>query len=218
MNKTQVVNGVHLPAWDTHFAKVIGKNPIVDGKGTYQYRKLLAALEVTKSRRHAVDAGAHVGLWSRILAKEFDFVTAFEPMPEHADCFEMNLAGLSNVQLERCALGDRSGVATMVFPMADVASARIDLDGAGDQVRIKELDTFDLRSVDFLKMDVEGFCLPILRGGEQTIRRDRPVVVVEQKGRDEHFGVDRFAATDLLKSWGANIVLDMKGDYVLAFE
>src|SRR5688572_22008568 len=93
---TQVVNGIHLPAWDTHFAEHLKKAPLVDGMGTYQYPKIEAALDVISQRGpggrgHAVDVGAHVGLWSRILATHFDAVTAFEPIPEFCDCFLLNV-------------------------------------------------------------------------------------------------------------------------------
>ncbi|RWD13572.1 MAG: FkbM family methyltransferase, partial [Mesorhizobium sp.] len=43
------------------------------------------------------------------------------------------------------------------------------------------LDSFGLAGIDFLKIDVEGFEKPILEGGEQTIRRERPVIIIEQK-------------------------------------
>ena len=74
--------GIWLPDSDKHFAVQIAGNPLVAGKGTYQWKKYVAALSHVKDRGHAVDVGAHVGLWSRLMAMDFERVTAFEPVDE----------------------------------------------------------------------------------------------------------------------------------------
>jgi FkbM family methyltransferase len=213
---TQIVAGIHLPEWDTHFRKQINKGPLFEGKGTYQYRKLEAALTVTTRFGHAVDVGAHVGMWTRVLASHFEAVTAFEPMPEFADCFELNLAGKPNVRLVRTALGEVPGEARLGRIDPEIASARLGEEGEVT-VSVRPLDGLLDRPVDFLKIDAEGFDLAIIKGGEATIRRDRPVIIVEQKGRTEQFGAGRFATRELLESWGAKVALEMSGDMVLTW-
>jgi hypothetical protein len=42
------------------------------------------------------------------------------------------------------------------------------------------LDSFDLLDLDYIKLDVEGFEKKVMVGGERTIQRWRPVIVIEQ--------------------------------------
>jgi FkbM family methyltransferase len=151
------------------------------------------------------------------LARSFDRVTAFEPMPEHADCFTLNLNGYDNVRLHQCALGERTTPIRISLIADDIASAMVSDEGDVEVV-MKPLDTFDLEDVDFLKIDAEGYAIPVLLGGEETIRRDKPVIVVEQKGADSRYGNAKFAAVDILKAWGARVALKMKGDYALTWD
>jgi hypothetical protein len=76
-----IVAGIHLPDSDTHFGPILEASERVDGKGTYQLAKLRRAVALVQHKGHAVDVGAQVGLWTRVLAREFQFVTAFEPVP-----------------------------------------------------------------------------------------------------------------------------------------
>lgn len=46
-------------------------------------------------------------------------------------------------------------------------------------VTVNTLDSYGFEDVDIIKVDVEGFEFPVLKGGEQTIRRCRPVVQLE---------------------------------------
>lgn len=48
-----------------------------------------------------------------------------------------------------------------------------------EKIDIYTLDSFSLVDVDIIKIDVEGYELPVIIGGEHTITRDRPVVQVE---------------------------------------
>jgi hypothetical protein len=74
------VDGIWFPENEQHLCKMVSSSKKVDGKGTYQYQKLAAALEFVKRRRFALDVGMHVGLWSMHLAKKFKTVVGFEPV------------------------------------------------------------------------------------------------------------------------------------------
>jgi len=211
-----IVQGIHLPEGDQHFAEQIGTNPLYRGKGTYQWQKLEAALAHCERRGHAVDVGAHVGLWSRVLSYEFKKVSAFEPMPEYLECFRRNLnLRRSVVDLYQVALGSSAGQARFrIFPDG-AGTASMDPDG-GREVEVRRLDDMGLAAIDFLKVDCEGVEALVIAGGEQTIRRDKPVVLVEQKPKRADFhGLPRMAAVDLLLSWGAEHVWETKGDHLV---
>lgn len=210
-----IVAGIHLPEGDTHFAEQIAANPLYRGKGTYQWNKLAAALEVCGERRgHAVDVGAHVGLWSRVLSYEFKRVTAFEPIEEYAACFRRNLM-FRSVKLHKFALANYVGTDKFQISSDGVGTASLDPLGSLE-VAVHVLDDEELSPIDFLKIDCEGTEALVIAGGEQTIRRDKPVVLVEQKPKraDSH-GLPRMDAVNLLLSWGAEHVSEMKGDHLL---
>jgi hypothetical protein len=71
---------------------MIKRNAVVDGNLPYQYHKLVAAMKFVRSFRVAINVGAHVGMWSMHLARRFDHVFAFEPIPLHRACFTGNVS------------------------------------------------------------------------------------------------------------------------------
>nr|BFE68204.1 hypothetical protein GCM10020092_015050 [Actinoplanes digitatis] len=60
------------------------------------------------------------------------------------------------------------------------------------------VDELELRDVRFVKLDVEGHEMPALRGAEQTIRRDLPMLMVELEERIQPVQ----PVLDLLAGWG----------------
>jgi FkbM family methyltransferase len=210
--------GVWLPAGETHLVDWMRRrNEVVDGKLTYQYHKLEAALKWVKRWRVAIDVGGHCGLWSMHLAKRFGMVHAFEPVAAHRACFERNLAGLEGrCVLHACALGDASG--SVAIHTAPTSSGDSWVCGVGD-IPLRTLDGFQPQEVDFIKLDCEGYELFALRGAEEMLRRCKPVVIVEQKpGRAQKFGLQETAAVDYLRSLGAHLRTAISGDYIMAWD
>jgi FkbM family methyltransferase len=212
----KMVHGIALPDGDTHFPAHLAKGPLFDGKGTYQLHKLKPAVEVCTRNRLAVDVGAHVGLWTRVLARMFDEVIAFEPVPEHIECFRKNTEHLSNVKLYPWAVGSRgNGGITIATVPGNSGNAHANV-GGGPYVKCCQLDTMNLPPVDFLKIDVEGYELFVIEGGRDLIRRDKPVIVCEQKpGNAERYGLGQTDAVTLLCTWGYKVVWEKQGDYCL---
>lgn len=222
-----VHQGVYLPDGETHLVGWMDKaGEIVDGKGTYQIKKLRTALSHCKSFRTAVDIGAHCGLWSMQLTKKFSRVEAFEPVAEHRQCFTANILNvgtgeldgenLFRVRLHACALGDHEG--SIKITTAPTSSGDSRVDGDGD-IPMHTLDSFELQDVDFIKIDTEGYELFAVRGAEETIKRCRPVMIVEQKGHGQQFfGFRKEEAAELLESWGMRRVINLSGDIVMVWQ
>lgn len=56
-------------------------------------------------------------------------------------------------------------------------------------VTVNTLDSYNFENVDIIKVDVEGYEFPVLKGAEQTIRRCRPIVQLEMvETQAKHFG------------------------------
>ena len=224
----QLVNGIFIPFGDTHFAAALRASPIMDGKGTYQLSKIQAVLPFARDRRVALDIGAHVGLWTMQLAKSFETVHAFEPLPVHVECFKANTAELKNVILHELCLGSHNGVAA-IQPIED-NSGNSHMAATGETIasalmaNLNRLDDYAEErmpgvEVGFIKIDVEGYEIHVVKGAEKLIQRCRPVMVVEQKpGYAERYGCSTGLVLNLLKSWGARIVWQRAGDFCLTWE
>ncbi|MEO0983582.1 MAG: FkbM family methyltransferase [Pseudomonadota bacterium] len=133
----------------------------------------------------AVDVGANKGVYTYFLSRLCDRVVAFEPNPRLAGT--IGAYGLKNVEIRTKALSDVEGDATLHIPLSragrlqnNIASLEhADGDSEAVAVPVSSLDAERLTDVSFVKIDVEGHELSVLRGAEQTLRRDRPTLLVE---------------------------------------
>lgn len=218
----KLVDGIWFPDNEKHLCKmVLASQPKVDGKGTYQYQKLTAALQQVRRKGLALDVGMHVGLWSMHLAKQFQRVVGFEPVAEHVECLKLNMAGAKNWEVHNCALGSKSGAVSLKCFDGSTGSTQIQEDAGPIAMHRLDEFTFD-QPIDFIKIDVENYEYFVLEGGEQTIRAHRPVIILEQKGNGKNgkltYDKDQYASLDLLKSWGAKQKFEMNGDFCLSWK
>lgn len=137
---------------------------------------------------NAIDVGAHVGdILVRILAASpGGSHVGFEPLPHMAAVLRQRFPA---VEIHEVALSDADGeiefhhvVDSPAF--SGIRQRRLDRDDAEIQkitVRMARLDDIVPveRPVAFLKIDVEGAELGVLRGGSELIGRHRPVTVFE---------------------------------------
>ena len=201
-----------LPKADNYFAPILAQDP----RG-FEIDHLELALRHCRSFRTAVDGGAHVGTWSSHMAKKFELVIAFEPAPDTYACLLQNLADVHNVDFHPVALGAvRTNGRIVDDPSraGNTGARHLSMNGGGD-VGVLPLDEFDLADLDFLKLDVEGYELHALRGAYETLRRCRPVVMIEAKNfRPPRFNVDAEAATRYLQQIGYRQVAAARNDRV----
>lgn len=218
MDNAQLIGGVWLPGHETHLVEhMTERRPhIEEGRATYQWDKIQAAVgHCPRTRRRvALDVGAHVGLWAMWLVRAFGHVHCFEPDPSHGDLLRLNM-DRTNYRLFQTALGDRDGRAVLQSFRGESGRTHVMPCQAG-AVEVRTLDSYAIERVDLIKIDVEGFELPVILGGEQTIREQRPVMVVEQKGNEAgNYGRARGEAVAQLQRWGARIHRVMSGDVIL---
>lgn len=137
----------------------------------------------------AVDVGANVGMHSLVfshLVGNEGRVFSFEPSPRilqrAAENIRLNPA--TNIELISKALG--SAVGTVGFldlaDQANIGESRVRRDAAG-QVAMDTLDnvlaTAHARNVSLVKIDVEGFEREVLQGAQDTLRNEKPTLVIE---------------------------------------
>lgn len=200
----------HLPTWMRE------ANARVDGRLTYQFHKYHLARSFCRRRQHAVDVGAHVGLWTYWMARDFAAVDAFEPHEQHAACWHSNIPPRDGVRLHTCALG--ATIQLVCLQDGDGSSSRSYI-AEGTTVLMRRLDEFRIPQVSFLKLDCEGYEVFVLEGGRDTIWRCRPVIIVEQKtGCAQRFGRGETEACQWLRAMGARCRANLGGDYIYTWD
>lgn len=159
---------------------------------------LRGALRLVKGRGVAVDGGAHTGIWAQHLARTFQVVHAFEPVPDNLRLFR------NGVVPWPVALGAQKMRAHMRPGIKNTGQWHIVNEPADDsiEVQVVDLDTIDLQALDFLKLDVEGYEFFALLGARETILRCRPAVLIEENGLCTRYGIAENMASAHLQTLG----------------
>jgi FkbM family methyltransferase len=198
-----------MPESDNHFERLIAKRIKNGGPAQYQDDTRDEAYKYVKDFYIAVDVGANVGLWSRPLTKKFNHVIAFEPLEPVYQCLEKNVNGL-NIEIHKHALGSVNDKIEMVYNAENTGSSYVSEIGTCS-IDIKRMDDLDLPKFGLLKIDCEGHELEVIKGGEQTILKYKPVIVVEQHPESE------YCAATYLKQLGAIQLSNVRKDYIFGW-
>lgn len=140
-----------------------------------------------------LDIGAHLGesslLFSELVGPQGK-VVAFEPDPVARGLLLRNLElnHVGNVSVEKDSVSDKAGAATLVTERLGSGAATIVRSsheapqGSGLAVGSTTVDVYceshALRP-DWVKIDAEGAEPLVIRGMRETLRRDRPSVILE---------------------------------------
>lgn len=144
------------------------------------------------------DIGGNIGFMSLIAARlvgEEGRVYAFEPLPENAECLRRNLRAnnFANCKVLEMALADRAGQEELLLSKLPGGSTISAADRPPDftgtlRVRVATADGLvgsgAVRPPDFVKLDVEGAELRVLRGMTSVIRTYRPGILFEVDDED----------------------------------
>lgn len=142
-----------------------------------------------------IDAGAYIGdtaLYFSPKVGETGKVYAFEPMAENVTAAEDNLQinGCSNVEMVPLAISNARE--ELRFSLNSIAPSGSCQSAQGEIViQATDLDSFTCQrgiKVDFLKSDIEGGEMALLRGATETIRKDAPTcgIALYHKQADYH--------------------------------
>lgn len=141
------------------------------------------------------DVGANVGVYTRQLSSLVGVsgrVYSFEPVSENLEILEdvVRLARLANVTTFHAALGSNAGHCEVVVPdRGDFTGyywAHIAEPGEAGKREVVEVLTFDMLwkkkmigDIDFIKCDVEGGELEVMRGAVELMRARHPGWLLE---------------------------------------
>ena len=146
-----------------------------------------------------IDAGANVGYLSHLFAGWVGArgqVYSFEPVPWTFEILASNMKklGVTNASVFPLALSDAAGSARMQIPRYDDGrenlyesriTAEVQQDLRSVEVQLVSLDDYlveQVSKVDFIKIDVEGHELQVVRGARRILERDHPPLLIEVSG------------------------------------
>jgi FkbM family methyltransferase len=145
------------------------------GEWAEQELDLLSSL--VREGDHTLEVGGELGahaLWLSQAVGDAGEVHVVEPRRLHLQqiCANISLNGISNVHTHALWL-DREARRVRLADVLPVQSGTAD-----DSVRATRLDDLGLDSLSLIKVNFAGALVPLLQGGMETLRTQRPVVYV----------------------------------------
>lgn len=131
-----------------------------------------------------IHIGAHYGEEiPEYVNNNINDIVLFEPLCENFSILEENVKHLNaNIQGYQVALGSNPGFATMYVSSnqkqsSSILKPKVHLTQHPDvsfplteEVEVKKLDQFEITNCNFINMDVQGYELEVLKGGENTLK------------------------------------------------
>jgi FkbM family methyltransferase len=142
----------------------------------------------------AIDVGAHIGNFTVPMARALGptgAVISFEPFPVVFDCLEANVRKAANEEIDfarvvriQKAVGVTNGKTKLYCNPSNIAGASLLGNLFGDEngipVEVVTLDSLPLdKHVSFIKIDVEGGELDVLKGAEKLLLKQHPALFIE---------------------------------------
>jgi FkbM family methyltransferase len=181
------------------------------GRGLYRRKihepaltKLLLSRFATPGERSFIDVGANIGYFTGLMSKlagPGGKVLAIEPEPRNLQILEQNVAAnrLTNVEIQRCALGASEGSAMLgLYKSANRGRHSIvDSDAKPRiEVPVRTLDAIaseckgNAKSWSLAKIDVEGYEGFVIEGAKETLSRIETLIMEFSPALLKKAGVD----------------------------
>ena len=180
--------GWFFPDNDTHFEKYVLEFPNTQ----YQQKSIDQAYDYVKNFNNAIDIGANIGLHTVRFAQKFKSVFSFEPVTSVHECLKKNILKFNNVENYKVGLGENTAHKIISIPknntncghysIVDFTNFQNEL--IDEKIEIKRLDDFNL-TADLIKIDTQGYELPILRGSIETLKKNFPVLILELENKKD---------------------------------
>lgn len=159
--------------------------------GEYERKELNFLLSIIKDGDSILDIGAHIGWYSLIFGKQFlnSKIYAFEPVDKTFQLLSNNVAmnNLSNIIIQNYGLWDKNDLIKFnFFEGGAVLSSPANLIDHQTSLKTCQVRTMDqavkdlkIDKVDIIKCDIEGCELFALKGGVETIIKNKPLIFIE---------------------------------------
>lgn len=172
---SSLLKAAHLPGR-------IGRFLNHDSSDRHLYAREMAAYRRVAAKGFSpaaiIDVGAYEGNWTRSVREVFPdaFVLMVEPQTGKASCLEAAVSDLGSVRYERALLSAVAGERVMFYEMSTGSSIYPEQSNVARSETELSTETLDrlsseLESPIFLKIDVQGAELEVLKGAPQTLSR-----------------------------------------------
>ncbi len=154
---------------------------MLEGEQLWDTEVLNVALEHIKEGDTVIDAGAWIGGHTMAYAEKVGSdgdVTAMEPNYGAFECLKRNTKRFPQVTCMMTAVGDGFYVVPFSGKKGWMDSGYIGDDQKIFDVAVVPIDNMEL-APNFIKIDVEGCELKVLKGAAKTIEKFRPIMVIE---------------------------------------
>jgi FkbM family methyltransferase len=188
------------------------------------FKKLILPNLENNKKRTAIDIGSSYGFFSFGLAHQFDAVKSFEVVHHVRECCVENLRDCKNVTVFDCGLSSSVGNININFFPEYSGHSSINLPDLGNQKSHKTpctvvpLDLFKFNDVDFIKIDVEGSELEVLRGASETIKNNSPLILIELLDSQKNAEQNIIMVTTFLEELGYSLKQKFHEDYLFTKE
>lgn len=156
---------------------------------------------ICQNKRVIVQAGGNCGIYVKKYAELFETVYTFEPDPVNFYCLNLNVTN-ANVYKFQAAVGvDRECISIFNEMPYNAGAGHVKRGGVIPTIRIDDLG---LLVCDVIQLDIEGFELYALQGAIETIKRCKPIIVLEYFW-ESRYGVTRGEIEKLLVEIGYKV-------------
>lgn len=161
--------------------------------------ELQKSLPYIKNFRNALDIGSCVGDTVKDFSTKFKHVYGFEPLKETYGKLIENTKHLTNVTCYNYAVGEKADELEISnLKLSPTRNKILDKEGedfldgyvksrnlgfhlwSREKVKSIDIDNFKFTDIDFIKIDTEGYVLPVLKGMKNTLLENNyPPLFVE---------------------------------------
>lgn len=161
-------------------------------RNKYFEKDLWLIPQFCRSNGSGIDVGVNEGVFSRWMSKFCRRVDGFECNPQLIPKLRHFLP--QNVHLHECALSSEAGTAVLRFDPKNTGVGTIESQNKLDknpgirsviesEVPKLRLDDLSLSNVCFVKIDVEGHELEVLKGAVSLVEAQKPTLLIEIEDR-----------------------------------
>ena len=165
-----------------------------------EYEKELKIIDKFADKsKDAIDIGVYRGVYSYKLSENFKNIHSFEPNPLLYPYLDKNLKKIiTNIKLYNLALSDNNGETELKLPLRSKSLFKDNIEelfklGAATMhpdnnikeykkipIKTRKLDDILINNkIGFIKIDVEGHEKNVILGGLETIKNNKPTLLVE---------------------------------------